>query len=191
MRKGVEVRLRPSNWERLEAVSVSTAHRSMYGAQIVLLSAAGLGTMAIQRHPAKASRRSGVGRRTQGRGVVDRPHEIIRRPAGKPLTAHPAGQSSREGLVRNKAVTFRSACAPTAPNSSEVRRPRAPGANELERRTYVDIGAAPRELGGERPEIGAVFDITAAELTAESPSADRPSDAARVRSGRLLPTPDI
>ena len=66
MRKGVEVRLGPGDRERLEAVigSGNSPQKHVWQARIVLLSADGLGTMAIQRQTGtKASRRFGAGRR--------------------------------------------------------------------------------------------------------------------------------
>src|SRR5215208_1205874 len=50
MRKGVEVRLGPGERERLEAVigSGNSPQKHVWRARIVLLSAAGVGTMAIQ-----------------------------------------------------------------------------------------------------------------------------------------------
>src|ERR1700747_3276365 len=55
MRKGIEVRLDPGDRERLEAVTRSgdSAHKHVWRGQIVLLSAAGVGTMAIQRQTGK------------------------------------------------------------------------------------------------------------------------------------------
>jgi hypothetical protein len=51
MRKGVEVRLGPDDRERLEAVVASgnSPQKHVWRARIVLLSAEGVGTMAIQR----------------------------------------------------------------------------------------------------------------------------------------------
>src|SRR3954469_17108948 len=51
MRKGIEVRLDPGDRERLEAVigSGNSPQKHVWRARIVLLSAAGVGTMAIQR----------------------------------------------------------------------------------------------------------------------------------------------
>ena len=51
MRKGIEVRLGPGDRERLEAVigSRNNLQKHVWRARIVLLSAAGIGTMAIQR----------------------------------------------------------------------------------------------------------------------------------------------
>src|SRR5229473_3098319 len=55
MRKGVEVRLGPGDRERLEAVigSGNSPQKHVWRARIVLLSADGVGTMAIQRHTGK------------------------------------------------------------------------------------------------------------------------------------------
>jgi len=63
MRKGVEVRLGPGERERPDAVigSGNSPQKHVWRARIVLLSADGLGTMAIQRQTGKGSRRSGAG----------------------------------------------------------------------------------------------------------------------------------
>src|ERR1700693_6299912 len=55
MRRGVEVRLGPGDRERLEAVigSGNSPQKHVWRARIVLLSADGLGTMAIQRQTGK------------------------------------------------------------------------------------------------------------------------------------------
>src|SRR5271166_3816281 len=55
MRKGIEVRLGPDDRERLEAVigSRNSPQKHVWRARIVLLSAEGLGTMAIQRQTGK------------------------------------------------------------------------------------------------------------------------------------------
>jgi hypothetical protein len=55
MKKGIEVRLGPGDRERLEAVigSGNSPRKHVWRAQIVLLSAAGVGTMAIQRQTDK------------------------------------------------------------------------------------------------------------------------------------------
>src|ERR1700722_6556011 len=55
MRKGIEVRLGPGERERLEAVigSRNSPQKHVWRAGIVLLSAAGVGTMAIQRRTGK------------------------------------------------------------------------------------------------------------------------------------------
>jgi hypothetical protein len=51
MHKGIEVRLRPGDRERLEAIvgSGNSSQKHVWRARIVLLSAEGIGTMAIQR----------------------------------------------------------------------------------------------------------------------------------------------
>src|ERR1700726_372757 len=55
MRKGIEVRLGSGDRERLEAVigSGNSPQKHVWRARIVLLSAAGVGTMAIQRQTGK------------------------------------------------------------------------------------------------------------------------------------------
>src|SRR6266436_1975816 len=55
MRKGIEVRLGPGDRERLEVVigSGNSPQKHVWWARIVLLSAAGVGTMAIQRQTGK------------------------------------------------------------------------------------------------------------------------------------------
>jgi len=55
MRKGIEVRLRPGDRERLEDVmgSGNSPQKHVWRARIVLLSADGVGTMAIQRQTGK------------------------------------------------------------------------------------------------------------------------------------------
>ena len=55
MRKGIEVRVGPGDRERLEAVigSGNSPQKHVWRARIVLLSAAGAGTMAIQRQTGK------------------------------------------------------------------------------------------------------------------------------------------
>src|ERR1700686_1145810 len=90
MRKGIEVRLAPGDQERLEAVigSGNSPQKHGWRARIVLLSAAGGGTMAIQRQTGKG--KAPIWRR-QARfmagGVDGLLHEATR-PAGKPpLTA--------------------------------------------------------------------------------------------------------
>src|SRR5216684_934435 len=86
LRKGIEVRLGPGDRERLEAVigSGNSPQKHVWRARIVLLSADGVGTMAIQR-------RTGKGKPTIWRwqarfmaeGVDGLLHEATR-PAGKP-----------------------------------------------------------------------------------------------------------
>jgi hypothetical protein len=66
MRNGIEVRLGPGDRERLEAVigSGNSPQKHVWRARIVLLSADGVGTMAIQRQTGKGKPiRSGAGRR--------------------------------------------------------------------------------------------------------------------------------
>jgi hypothetical protein len=65
MRKGIEVRFGPGDRERLEAVigSGNSPQKHVWRARIVLLSAAGVGTIAIHRQTGKANRRSAAGRR--------------------------------------------------------------------------------------------------------------------------------
>src|SRR6266849_10487287 len=55
MRRGIEVRLGPGDRERLEAVigSGNSPQKHVWRARIVLLSADGVGTMAIQRQTGK------------------------------------------------------------------------------------------------------------------------------------------
>ena len=57
MRKGVEVRLGPGDRERLEAIvgSGNSPQKHVWRARIVLLSAEGIGTMAIQRRTGKGN----------------------------------------------------------------------------------------------------------------------------------------
>jgi transposase len=86
MRKGIEVRLGPGDRERLEAVigSGNSAQKHVWRARIVLLSADGVGTMAIQR-------RTGKGKPTiwrwqarfMAKGVDGLLHDATR-PGGKP-----------------------------------------------------------------------------------------------------------
>src|SRR5258708_37845266 len=86
MRAGVEVRLGPGDRERLEAVvgSGNSPQKHVWRARIVLLSAAGVGTMAIQR-------RTGKGKPTNWRWQarvmaesVDRVPPRATRPGGQP-----------------------------------------------------------------------------------------------------------
>ena len=86
MRKGVEVRLGPGDRERLEAVigSGNSPQKHVWRARIVLLSAAGIGTMAIQRQTGKG--KPTIWRwqaRFMVEGVDGLLHEATR-PAGKP-----------------------------------------------------------------------------------------------------------
>src|ERR1700689_4449332 len=57
MRKGIEVRLGPGDRERLEAVigSGNSSQKHVWRPRIVLLSADGVGTMAIRRQTGKAN----------------------------------------------------------------------------------------------------------------------------------------
>src|SRR5258707_15358726 len=89
MRAGVEVRLGPGDRERLEAVigSGNSPQKHVWRARIVLLSAAGIGTMAIQR-------RTGKGKPTiwrwQGRVMAERGDGLPpdpTRPGGQPPPA--------------------------------------------------------------------------------------------------------
>src|SRR5579863_10000424 len=86
MRKGVTVRLGPGDRERLEAVigSGNSPQKHVWRARIVLLSADGVGTMAIQRQTGKG--KPTIWRwqaRFMAEGVDGLLHEAIR-PAGKP-----------------------------------------------------------------------------------------------------------
>src|SRR5260370_10911229 len=86
MRKGIEVRLGPGDRERLEAVigSGNSPQKHVWRARIVLLSAAGVGTMAIQRQTGKG--KPTIWRwqaRFMAEGVAGLLHEATR-PAGKP-----------------------------------------------------------------------------------------------------------
>src|SRR5260370_19469704 len=86
MRKGVEVRLGAGDRDRLEAVigSGNSPQKHVWRARIVLLSAAGVGTMAIQRQTGKG--KPTIWRwqaRFMAEGVDGLLHEATR-PAGKP-----------------------------------------------------------------------------------------------------------
>src|ERR1700734_2307695 len=86
MRTGVEVRLGPGDRDRLEAVigSGNSPQKHVWRAQIVLLSAEGVGTMAIQRQTGKG--KPTIWRwqaRFRAEGVEAFLHEAAR-PAGKP-----------------------------------------------------------------------------------------------------------
>jgi len=86
IRKGIEVRLDPGDRERLEAVTGSgnSPQKHVWRAQIVLLSAAGVGTMAIQRQTGKG--KPTIWRwqaRFMAEGVDGLLHDATR-PAGKP-----------------------------------------------------------------------------------------------------------
>jgi hypothetical protein len=91
MRKGIGVRLGPDDRERLQAVIGSgySPQKHVWRARIVLLSADGIGTMAIQRQTGKG--KPTIWRwqaRFMAEGVDGLLHEAPR-PAGKqPLTAH-------------------------------------------------------------------------------------------------------
>src|SRR5437588_8628494 len=85
MRKGVEVRLGPGDRDRLEAGigSGNSPQKHVWRARIVLLSAAGVGTMAIQRQTGKG--KPTIWRwqaRFMAEGVDGLLHEATR-PAGK------------------------------------------------------------------------------------------------------------
>jgi transposase len=86
MRNGIEVRLGPGDRERLEAIVGSRNSRQKYvwRARIVLLSAAGIGTMAIQRQTGKSKPTIW---RWQARFMAEGVDGLLRdatRPAGKP-----------------------------------------------------------------------------------------------------------
>ena len=86
MKKGVEVRIRPGDRERLEAIvgSGNSPQKHVWRARIVLLSADGIGTMAIQRQTGKG--KPTIWRwqaRFMAEGVDGLLHEASR-PAGKP-----------------------------------------------------------------------------------------------------------
>src|ERR1700724_2071096 len=86
MRKGIEVRLGPGDRERLEAVigSGNSPQKHVWRARIVLLSAAGVGTMAIQQQTGKG--KPTIWRwqaRFMAEGVDGLLHDATR-PAGKP-----------------------------------------------------------------------------------------------------------
>src|SRR5678809_1328402 len=90
MRKGVEVRLGPGDRERLEAVigSGNSPQKHVWRARIVLLSADGVGTMAIQRQTGKG--KPTIWRwqaRFMSEGVEGLLHEASRPPGKPPLTA--------------------------------------------------------------------------------------------------------
>src|SRR5438067_13156030 len=91
MRRGIEVRLGPGDRERLQAVigSGNSPQKHVWRARIVLLSAAGVGTMAIQRQTGKG--KPTIWRwqaRFMAEGVDGLLHGATR-PAGKPpLGAH-------------------------------------------------------------------------------------------------------
>jgi transposase len=86
MRKGIEVRLRPGDRERLEGLigSGNSRQKHVWRARIVLLSAEGIGTMAIQRQTGKGKPAIW---RWQARFMAARVDGLLHdatRPAGKP-----------------------------------------------------------------------------------------------------------
>ena len=86
MRKGIEVRLGPDDRERLEAVigSRNSPQKHVWRARIVLLSADGVGTMAMQRQTGKGKPTTWRWQaRFMAEGVDGLLHEATR-PAGKP-----------------------------------------------------------------------------------------------------------
>ena len=90
MRKGVEVRLGPDDRERLEAVvgSGNSSQKHVWRARIVLLSAEGVGTMAIQRQTGKG--KPTIWRwqtRFMAEGVDGLLHDATRPGRKKPLPA--------------------------------------------------------------------------------------------------------
>src|ERR671923_1101857 len=96
MKEGIEVRLGPGDRERLETVigSGNSPQKHVWRARIVLLSAAGVGTMAIQRQTGKG--KPTIWRwqsRFMAEGVDGLLHDATR-PAGKtppPAAALPRG----------------------------------------------------------------------------------------------------
>src|SRR6516165_330697 len=102
MRKGIEVRFGPSDRDRLEAIigSGNSSQKHVWRARIVLLSADGIGTMAIQR-------RTGKGKPTIWRwqarfmaeGVDGLLHDATR-PAGTPPL--PAATIERVGRTAGR-----------------------------------------------------------------------------------------
>ena len=90
MRKGIEVRLGPGDRERLEAVigSGNSLQKHVWRAQILLLSADGVGTMEIQRQTGKG--KPTIWRwqaRFMAEGVDGLLHEATRPGRKKPLAA--------------------------------------------------------------------------------------------------------
>jgi len=90
MRKGIEVRLGAGDRERLEAVigSGNSPQKHVWRARIVLLSAAGVGTMAIQRQTGKG--KPTIWRwqaRFMAEGIDGLLHDATRPSRKKPLTA--------------------------------------------------------------------------------------------------------
>src|SRR5271156_6218435 len=100
MRKGVEIRLGPGDRERLEAVigSGNSPQKHVWRARIVLLSAEGVGTMAIQRQTGKG--KLTIWRwqaRFMAEGVDGLLHEATRPGRKKTLPAatnEPAGETT-------------------------------------------------------------------------------------------------
>ena len=95
MRKGIEVRLGPGDRERLEAVigSGNSPQKHVWRARIVLLSAVGVGTMAIQRQTGKRQADDlALAGALHGRGR--------RRPAAR---GHPAGRQTAAGGADHRA----------------------------------------------------------------------------------------
>ena len=89
MRTGVEVRLGPGDRERLDGVvgSGNSPQKHVWRARIVLLSAEGIGTMAIQRQTGKG--KPTIWRwqaRFMAEGVDGLLHEATRPPGKPPLT---------------------------------------------------------------------------------------------------------
>src|SRR5712691_10214168 len=111
MRKGIEIGLGPGDRERLEAVigSGNSPQKHVWRARIVLLSAAGVGTKAIQRQTGKG--KPTIWRwqaRFMAEGVDGLLHEATR-PAGKPpLTAAVIERKAgvRAWLERHKRFHF-------------------------------------------------------------------------------------
>src|SRR2546426_4281996 len=90
MRRGIEVRLGPGDRERLEAVirSGNSQQKHVWRARIVLLSADGVGTMAIQRQTSKG--KPTIWRwqsRFMAEGVDGLLHDATRPGRQKPLPA--------------------------------------------------------------------------------------------------------
>ena len=90
LRKGIEVRLGPGDRERLEAVigSGNSPQKHVWRARIVLLSGAGLGTMAIPRQTGKG--KPTIWRwqaRLMAKGVAGLLHDATRPGRKKPLPA--------------------------------------------------------------------------------------------------------
>src|SRR3954454_11723452 len=95
MRKGVEVRLGLGDRERLEVVigSGNSPQKPVWRARIVLLSADGVGTMAIQRQTGKGKPTIW---RWQARFMAEGVEGVLRdatRPGGKPLADAGGGRT--------------------------------------------------------------------------------------------------